>query len=186
VAGIDEAGRGPWAGPVVAAAVILPRSFSDPFLNDSKQVTPRRREAVAARLKAHAGVVWAVGIASAGEIDTLGLLPATYRAMRQAVDGLGRRPDFALVDGREKPDLGIPFRSIIRGDSLSPSIAAASIVAKEHRDALMREFDAQYPDYHFAAHKGYGTSEHILLLKRHGPCPIHRRSFAPVRSLAGS
>jgi ribonuclease HII len=186
IVGVDEAGRGPWAGPVVAGAAILPRGFSDPDLNDSKQVTPTKRTALAERLRAHPEVIWAVGVATAAEIDTDGLIPATYRAMRQAVHALTTFPTYALVDGREKPDLGVPFRSIIKGDSLSPSIAAASVLAKEHRDCLMLEYDQIYPEYGFARHKGYGTAEHLLLLKRHGICPIHRRSFAPVRSLTRS
>jgi ribonuclease HII len=183
ICGVDEAGRGPWAGPVVAAAVILPEGFGHSDLNDSKRVPPSLRAKVAAALQADSAVVWAIGIADVKEIDSLNILQATFLAMKRAVAGLQEKPHCALIDGRDCPDLGCRGRAVIGGDGLSPSIAAASILAKEHRDGLMREWAHQYPEYAFETHKGYGTALHQEKLKHHGPCPIHRRSFAPIRAL---
>ncbi len=186
VAGVDEAGRGPWAGPVVAGAVVLP---PDPAVaralagvRDSKQLSPHQRERLFGVIKSLA-VSWAAGVVSCQEIDRLGILPATRLAMRQAIDGLnalGGAPQALLVDAVRLPAIPLPQRSLIHGDALSLSIAAASIIAKVTRDQLMREMDGQYPGYGFARHKGYGTAQHAQALNELGPCPIHRRSFAPV------
>ncbi len=186
VAGIDEAGRGPWAGPVVAGAVVLP---PDPAVaralagvRDSKQLSPRQRERFFAVIQS-AAVCWAAGVVPSDEIDRLGILPATRLAMRQAIDALdalGDAPQALLVDAVRLPAIPLPQRSLIHGDALSLSIAAASIVAKVTRDRLMVELDAQYPGYGFVRHKGYGTPRHAQALNELGPCPIHRRSFAPV------
>ncbi len=183
VAGVDEAGRGPWAGPVVAGAVILPvdpgvaRALAG--VRDSKQLSPRQRERLFAVIQA-AAVSWAAGVVPSEEIDRLGILPATRLAMRLAVNALGVAPQALLVDAVRLPAIPLPQRSLIHGDALSLSIAAASIIAKVTRDRLMVELDAQYPGYGFARHKGYGTTLHALALNELGPCPIHRRSFAPV------
>jgi ribonuclease HII len=183
VAGIDEAGRGPWAGPVVAGAVVLP---PDPAVaraltgvRDSKQLSPRQRERLFAIIQA-AAVSWAAGVVASEEIDLLGILPATRLAMRQAVEGLSVSPQALLVDAVRLPAIPLPQRSLIHGDALCLSIAAASIVAKVTRDRLMVEMDSLYPGYGFARHKGYGTARHAQALRELGPCPIHRRSFAPV------
>ncbi len=183
VAGLDEAGRGPWAGPVTAAAVVLPAG--DDCLralvgvDDSKRLTPRRREALAPVIKSVA-VAWGVGMAESGEIDRLGIVPATRLAMERALGALGLAPQALLIDAVRLPGVTFPQRSLIHGDALSLSIAAASILAKVARDRLMVEMDGQYPGYGFARHKGYGTRVHAEALARLGPCPIHRRSFAPV------
>jgi ribonuclease HII len=186
IAGLDEAGRGCWAGPVVAAAVILPleRLRAEPTLltgvDDSKRLTARRREAAAGRVwEVALGV--GVGLASPALVDALGIVGATRLAMRQAVGRLGLGPGFLLVDGLFPINLPLPQRALVRGDSLSLSIAAASVVAKVYRDALLTEYAARYPAYGFAQHKGYGTRQHAQALARFGPCPLHRRSFAPVR-----
>jgi ribonuclease HII len=181
VCGVDEAGRGPWAGPVCAAAVILdPR---DPIagLDDSKKLTAARREALAPRIQARA-LAWGVGFASPGEICALNILEATGLAMRRAISAMRLAPAFALVDGDHAFDLGCPARAVVRGDGLSASIAAASILAKTARDAVMVGMDARYPGYGFAAHKGYGVPAHAAALARLGPCPIHRMTWAPVRA----
>lgn len=185
--GIDEAGRGPLAGPVVAAAVILDASRPIRGLADSKVLAPERREELAIRIRERA-VAWAVAEASVDEIDTINILQATLLAMRRAVEGLQVAAEYALVDGNCMPVLPIPGRTIIAGDALEKSISAASILAKTARDALMRSLDAQYPGYGFARHMGYCTPEHLDCLQRLGPCIVHRRSFAPVRehpALAG-
>ena len=180
VAGVDEAGRGPLAGPVVAAAVILPDEFELDGLNDSKKVAPKKREALHAKLTAQAAVLWAVGEASVEEIDRLNILRATHLAMARALDTLPRKPDHALVDGLPVRGLPVGHTALVGGDALSLSIAAASIIAKVTRDRLMTDLDAQYPRYGFARHKGYGVSEHLEALRNHGPCPVHRRTFQPV------
>jgi ribonuclease HII len=180
VAGVDEAGRGPLAGPVVAAAVILPEDFALDGLTDSKKVSAPQREKFYAILTASAEILWAVAKASVEEIDRLNILRATHLAMARAIEALPRRPDHALVDGLPVRDLPVDHTALVEGDSLSLSIAAASIVAKVTRDRLMVELDAQYPQYGFARHKGYGVREHIEALRKHGPCPAHRRTFAPV------
>jgi len=180
VAGVDEAGRGPLAGPVVAAAVILPEDFALDGLTDSKKVSAPKREKIYAILAATAEILWAVAEASVEEIDRLNILRATHLAMARAIEALPRRPDHALVDGLPVRGLAVDHTALVAGDSLSLSIAAASIVAKVTRDRLMIEIDAQYPQYGFARHKGYGVREHIEALRKHGPCPAHRRTFAPV------
>lgn len=185
VAGVDEAGMAPLAGPVVAAAVILPADYRLPGLDDSKKVLdPARREALAARVKADA-VAWAVGRAEVEEIDTLNIYHAGLLAMRRAVEGLAVRPGFVLVDARTVPGCPCPQRGIIRGDAQSASIAAASMVAKTTRDALMAELDALHPGWGLAGHKGYPTPEHLRAIKERGVSAIHRRSFAPVREALG-
>ena len=179
VAGVDEAGRGPLAGPVVAGAAILPEHLEGlPGLNDSKQLTAAKREALFAALLERADVHCSVGIASTEEIDRLNILRATHLAMARAVEGLSLRPDFCLVDG-----LPVPHRAIVKGDGRSLSIAAASVLAKVTRDRMMTEADAEFPQYGFAKHKGYGTKVHMEALRKHGPCPLHRRSFAPVSQM---
>lgn len=180
IAGVDEAGRGPLAGPVVAAAVILPAGFDLDGVTDSKLLSPTRRETLYAALTRD--ITWAVGVASVEEIDSLNILNATHLAMRRALDELLPAPDFALVDGLAVRGLSIPHRPIIKGDSLCLSIAAASIIAKVTRDRLMLDLHACYPAYGFDRHKGYGTPMHLRALEQHGPCPHHRRSFAPVAS----
>ncbi|HEY6045388.1 MAG TPA: ribonuclease HII [Pyrinomonadaceae bacterium] len=186
IAGVDEAGMAPLAGPVVAAAVILPRHYKLRRLNDSKQILDEAiRAELATQIKQDA-VVWAVGRAEVDEIDTINIYHAGLLAMRRAVEGLtSQQPDFVLVDARRIPHCATPQRGIIKGDALSASIAAASIIAKTTRDALMCEFDSLHPGYNFATHKGYPTPEHCRLLKELGAAPIHRRSFARVREALG-
>jgi ribonuclease HII len=180
VCGVDEAGRGPWAGPVSAAAVILAGPI--PGLDDSKALSARQREDLEPLIKARARA-WAVGFASPEEIARLNILGATGLAMRRAVEALGLIPEVALVDGNYAFVLPCPVRTIVRGDAICASIAAASILAKTARDRLMMEMDALHPGYGFATHKGYGVPEHAEALARLGPCPIHRMSFAPLRRL---
>ncbi len=180
IAGLDEAGRGPLAGPVVAAAVVLPRRCRLPGLNDSKQVSESVRNRLFVEIVRRAIGV-GIGAATEAEIDRLNILEASRLAMRRALEALPVRPDFVLLDAVTLSGLSIPQHSIIKGDGLSCSIAAASIVAKVTRDRLMVEYHRWYPHYNFAEHKGYGTPEHLYHLRAHGPCPIHRRSFAPVR-----
>lgn len=180
ICGIDEAGRGPLAGPVVAAAVILDPGRRINGLRDSKVLTPERREELAERIRARA-IAFAVAEASVDEIDTVNILQATLIAMRRAVEALQVAAEYALVDGNQMPRLPIPGRTIIAGDALEPAISAASILAKTTRDAMMRAFDARHPGYGFAQHMGYATPEHLDCLQRLGPCVLHRRSFSPVR-----
>lgn len=178
VAGVDEAGRGPLAGPIVAAAVVLDCPIEG--LNDSKQLTAGQRDALFTTLQAGEHDI-GVAVIEAAEIDRIGLQTANYRVMAQAVVELDAPPDFLLVDGRTAiPGLRAPQQHLVRGDSRSLSIAAASIVAKVTRDRMMAALDHEYPEYGFAKHKGYGTREHVRAIARYGPCPIHRRSFAPV------
>lgn len=185
IAGVDEAGMAPLAGPVVAGAVILPRNYKLKRLNDSKQILDVAvRDELAQQIKADA-VVWSVGIAEVEEIDTLNIYHAGLLAMRRAVEGLTSQPDFILVDARRIPHCSTPQRGIIKGDTLSASIAAASIIAKTTRDAIMTELDSILPGYNFATHKGYPTPEHCRCLKELGATPIHRRSFARVREALG-
>ena len=186
IAGVDEAGMAPLAGPVVAAAVILPRNYKLRRLNDSKQILDMAvRDELAQQIKQDA-VVWSAARAEVEEIDTLNIYHAGLLAMRRAVEGLRpQQPDFVLVDARRIPYCSAPQRGIIKGDTLSASIAAASIIAKTTRDALMAEFDSVHPGYNFATHKGYPTPEHCRLLKELGAAPIHRRSFARVREVLG-
>jgi len=184
IAGIDEAGVGPMAGPVVAGAVVLPRDYKLRELDDSKRLDEATRERLAQRIKTDA-VAWAVGFAEVEEIDELNIYHASLLAMRRAVESLKTTPDFILVDARTIPGCAAPQRGIVRGDSLSASIAAASIIAKTTRDAMMIEFDAQYPGYGFAEHKGYSTPQHFEALRGLGASPIHRRSYRPVREALG-
>ena len=181
VAGIDEAGRGPLAGPVVAAVVVLPRKFSHKQLDDSKKLTPRQRDGLHAELTAHSEIRWAAAIVSPEEIDRFNILRATHEAMRRAVAALVGAPDHVLIDGLPVHPFPIPQTALIGGDGRSFSIAAASVIAKVTRDRLMIEHHLTFPEYEFAQHKGYGTALHMERLKKHGPCPIHRRSFLPVR-----
>ena len=184
VAGIDEAGRGPLAGPVAVAAVILPPDFELAGLDDSKKLSARAREKLYDALLAAPGVAWKCVLLDAAEIDRLNVLGATHEGMRRAALGLTPPPDAVLIDGLPVPRFPLPQRALVGGDGLSLSIAAASIIAKVTRDRVMLEMDRLYPEYRFAKHKGYGTREHIRLLEIHGPCPIHRRSFAPVAQTA--
>lgn len=188
VAGLDEAGRGPLAGPVLAAAVILPASWDVDGLpenlqglNDSKQLTEAQRERFFAALTADPAIHFAIAECSVGEIDRLNILRATHRAMSAALAGLSPAPEQVLVDGLRVATLQFPQTAIVKGDALSYSIAAASVLAKVTRDRQMLEHDGRWPQYGFAAHKGYGTAAHLAAIKQHGPCPIHRRSFAPIK-----
>ena len=184
IAGIDEAGRGPLAGPVVAAAVILPRAFRHASLNDSKQLTERARESLFEEITSHAEIRWSHAIVENAEIDRINILRATHEAMRHAVALLKPPPEHVLIDGLPVRPFPIAQTALVGGDGLSFSIAAASIIAKVTRDRLMIEMHARYPEYNFARHKGYGTPQHLAALKQHGPCPIHRRSFRPVQQAA--
>jgi len=179
IAGVDEAGRGPLAGPVVAAAVILDPNRRIRGLRDSKLLTPMARERLADEIRVRA-VAWAVAQSDVGEIDALNILQATLLAMRRAVLLLALRPDVVWIDGTQCPPLDCPARGIVGGDRDISSIAAASILAKTARDAMLVELDRTYPAYGFCRHKGYSTPEHLAALASHGPCPAHRRSFAPV------
>ncbi len=176
VAGVDEAGRGPLAGDVFAAAVILPRDFLPVGLNDSKKISEKKREKLYDEITENA-IAYAIGRASAEEIDEINILQGTYEAMRRAVAGLKVQPDYVLIDGNPVTNMPFLHASIVKGDSLSASIAAASIIAKVSRDRYMLEMDALYPGYGFAVHKGYGTKLHKEAVWEHGPCPIHRKTF---------
>jgi ribonuclease HII len=179
ICGVDEAGRGPLAGPVYAAAVILDSRQPIAGLADSKLLSARQRAALSVAIKGRA-LAWAVAAASVEEIDTLNILRASLLAMRRAVEALAVQPDEALVDGNQAPTLSMSCRTLVGGDRLHPSISAASILAKTARDAELVALDASYPQYGFAQHKGYGTPQHLLALRIHGPCAIHRRTFGPV------
>ena len=176
ICGIDEAGRGPLAGPVAAGAVILPKDCRILYLNDSKKLTPARRDALFDEIR-EKSVAFSIGISSPERIDEINILQATYEAMRKAVAGLSVQPDLLLNDAVTIPEVQIRQVPIVKGDAKSVSIAAASILAKVTRDRMMEEYDAMWPEYGFAKHKGYGTAQHIAALKEYGPCPIHRRSF---------
>lgn len=182
VAGIDEAGRGPAAGPVMVAAVILPPYWECPGLNDSKKVSPAKRELLYDKIMEEAVAVSCIA-KSEKEIDALDIYHATQQGMYDAVAALKVRPEKVLVDAMPLPDLAIPHRSLVHGDALSASIAAASIIAKVTRDRLMVAYDKEYPEYGFAVHKGYLTQAHMDALQQYGPCPIHRRSFEPIKSM---
>ncbi len=189
LAGVDEAGRGPLAGPVVAAAVVLPAEWAESGLpeslqrlNDSKQLTEKIREELFVAIHAETEIHFGIGLIEATVIDEINILQATHRAMNAALAQLSPPAAHALVDGLRVPTLAIPQTAIVKGDQKSFSIAAASILAKVTRDRLMREHDARWPEYAFAKHKGYGTAAHLAALEVHGPCPIHRQSFAPVRA----
>ena len=181
VAGIDEAGRGPLAGPVVAAAVILPDGFRHKVLNDSKQLAHTVRDELYCELTALNGLIWAVCAVESEEVDRINILRATHQAMRRAAAALSVQPEHVLIDGLPVRPFPIPQTAIVGGDAASLSIAAASVIAKVTRDRIMVEMDVRYPGYNFSRHKGYGTAEHLDMLRTHGPCPIHRRSFLPVR-----
>ncbi len=176
VCGIDEAGRGPLAGPVVAAAVILPVGIQLPGVNDSKKITEKKREQLFDFVKENA-IAWGIGQASETEIDEINILQATFAAMRRAADALQIPADFALVDGNRLPPLDIPAEYVIGGDGCVLSIAAASILAKVTRDRYMREMALRYPEYGFEKHKGYGTKAHYAAIAAHGICPLHRKTF---------
>ena len=176
ICGVDEAGRGPLSGPVVAAACILPSGLEIPMLNDSKKLSPKRRELLYDEICEKA-ISYSIAMASPEEIDSLNILNATMLAMRRAIDGLEIPADFALIDGNCAREIPIPCKTVVSGDAISASISAASILAKVTRDRLCLIDDVQYPEYGFAKHKGYGTKMHMDALRRLGPCPIHRRSF---------
>jgi ribonuclease HII len=182
IAGVDEAGRGPLAGPVYAAAVILDPARPIVGLRDSKTLSAGQRERLAVEIRASA-LAWAVASAGVDEIDALNILQATLVAMRRAVDALAPAPMQALIDGNRLPRLGCPARAIVKGDRDVAAISAASILAKTARDTLLIELHALYPLYGFDHNKGYGTPEHLTALERHGPCPVHRRTFAPVAQM---
>jgi len=176
ICGVDEAGRGPLAGPVYAAAVILPQGIVIEGLNDSKKLSEKKRELLYDKV-IESAVAWSVGIATEQEIDEVNILQATYLAMRRAVEGLALKADYALIDGNRMPPLDVDGETVIKGDSLSMSIAAASIIAKVTRDRFMLELDKEYPEYLFAKHKGYGTALHYEMIEKHGISLVHRRSF---------
>lgn len=177
ICGVDEAGRGPLAGPVCAAAVILPEDAVIEGLDDSKKLTEKKRERLYDIIKQTA-VAYSVAYGTLEEIETVNILEATYLAMNRAIEGLNVKPDFALIDGNRVPrGIKIPCETIVKGDSKSMSVAAASVLAKVTRDRLMLEYDKKYPEYNFKKHKGYGTKEHTELIKQYGPCEIHRLSF---------
>lgn len=182
IAGVDEAGRGPWAGPVVAGAVILPENISIDGINDSKKLTAKKREELFLEINKKALAV-SIGICEASVIDRVNILNATYMAMDKALKDLKIRPDMVLIDGNPVPSMGFTQLSIIKGDSKSISIAAASIIAKVTRDRIMAEASKIYPEYKFEKHKGYGTKIHRELLEQHGVSHIHRKSFKPVRDV---
>ena len=183
VAGVDEVGRGPLAGPVVAAACILPPGFALPFLNDSKQLSPEVRAKLFSQLTTHPDVYYAVGVCSEEKIDEINILQASLEAMCLAIANLRIEPEYLLIDGNQPLKLSIPQESLVKGDSLSISIAAASIIAKETRDRMMEEEAKKWPQYGFEQHKGYATLQHLEALRRFGPCPLHRRSFEPIKGM---
>lgn len=176
ICGVDEAGRGPLAGPVCAAAVILPANLEIPGLTDSKKLTDKKRRELYPVIKERA-IAYGIGFASEQEIDEINILQATFLAMQRAIDQLAVKPDLALIDGNRQKDFGVPAKTVVKGDSLSASIAAASILAKVTRDDLMLEQAEMYPQYKFDIHKGYGTKAHYEALREFGPCPIHRMTF---------
>lgn len=183
IAGIDEAGRGPLAGPVAAAAVILPSGFSHDLLDDSKKLTEKKRELIYNELINRDDIVWSLSFAEPDEIDAINILKATHAAMMRAAQGLDTCPDYCLIDGLPVPGFAFASEGIVKGDGKSLSIAAASIIAKVSRDRRMVHYADEYPGYGFERHKGYGTKVHLEALRKLGPCPIHRQSFAPVSQL---
>ena len=176
ICGVDEAGRGPLAGPVCAAAVILPEHLQIPGLTDSKKLTDKKRRELYPIIKEQA-IAYGIGFASEKEIDEINILQATFLAMQRALDQLSVRPDLALIDGNREKDFGLPVKTVVKGDSLSANIAAASVLAKVTRDDLMEKMALEYPQYQFEIHKGYGTKAHYAALTEHGPSPIHRMTF---------
>jgi ribonuclease HII len=184
IAGIDEAGRGPLAGPVVAAACIIPDNVQLANLNDSKQLSAEERVALFEQIVSTEGVRFGIGIVEIETIDQINILQATFIAMRKAVENLPCLPDYLLIDGSQIPSFpNISSQALVKGDSLSVSIAAASILAKVTRDRLMEELDSKWPQYGFKQHKGYATASHIAAIEKWGPCPIHRKSFEPIKSI---
>lgn len=176
ICGVDEAGRGPLAGPVCAAAVILPKHLQIPGLTDSKKLSDKKRRELFPIIQQQA-IAYGIGLASEVEIDEINILQATFLAMGRAMDQLSIRPEIALIDGNRETDFGLPVKTVVKGDSLSANIAAASVLAKVTRDNIMVELASQYPEYDFEIHKGYGTKAHYEALRTYGPCPIHRKSF---------
>lgn len=176
ICGVDEAGRGPLAGPVCAAAVILPEHLQIPGLNDSKKLTDKKRRELFPVIQEQA-IAYGIGLASESEIDEINILQATFLAMRRALEQLTVRPEIALIDGNRETDFGLPVKTVVKGDSLSANIAAASILAKVTRDNIMVELARKYSEYGFEIHKGYGTKAHYEALRTYGPCPIHRKTF---------
>ena len=176
ICGVDEAGRGPLAGPVCAAALILPEHLQIPGLNDSKKLTDKKRRELFPVIQQQA-IAYGIGLASEAEIDEINILQATFLAMRRALEQLTVLPEIALIDGNRETDFGLPVKTVVKGDSLSANIAAASVLAKVTRDNIMVELAQQYPEYGFEIHKGYGTKAHYEALRTYGPSPIHRRSF---------
>ena len=183
IAGVDEAGRGPLAGPVVAAACILKEGFFLEGLNDSKKLTPKKRKEIFNKLITSSNVICSVGIVDANKIDEINILKATFLAMKKAVHSLEIKPDFLLVDGNALPSIAIESKAIVKGDSKSISIAAASIIAKQTRDDMMEMFHNSFPEYDFLKHKGYGTKKHLEAINTYGPSSIHRKSFEPIKSM---
>ncbi len=182
LAGVDEAGRGCWAGPVVAAAAILPAGWCPAGLDDSKKLSAARREALCEEIRASA-LAWGACAVSAAEIDATDILRASLRAMARSVGRLGVKPDLVLVDGNRLPDLDVPAECLVRGDGTSAAVAAASILAKVFRDRIMTAWERHHPGYGFAAHKGYGAAAHQEALRRLGPCPLHRMTYKPIAAL---
>ena len=176
ICGVDEAGRGPLAGPVCAAAVILPEHLQIPGLTDSKKLTDKKRRELFPIIQEQA-IAYGIGLASESEIDEINILQATFLAMRRALEQLTVRPEIALIDGNRETDFGLPVKTVVKGDSLSANIAAASVLAKVTRDNIMVEMARQYPEYGFEIHKGYGTKAHYEALRTYGPCSIHRKTF---------
>jgi len=183
IAGVDEAGRGPLAGPVVAAACIIPDGVFFEHLNDSKLLSADQRNTLFEQITTCPNLIFGVGIIDIKTIDRINILQATFVAMKKAVEALSIQPDYILVDGNQLPMFDIPSESLVRGDSLSISIAAASIIAKVTRDRIMEEMDGKWPEYGFKQHKGYATEQHLEAIQSFGPCPEHRKSFDPVRSM---
>lgn len=181
IAGVDEAGRGPLAGPVVAAACILPKGLSIPGIDDSKKLSAEKREKIYAELQQNPSILSGVGVVEALIIDQVNILQATLHAMTAAILKLQEKPDYLLVDGNRLPPVKIPGKAVIKGDTLSQSIMAAAILAKVTRDKIMKEIDQKWPGYGFAVHKGYPTPQHLTALRLLGPCPEHRRSYGPVQ-----
>lgn len=186
IAGIDEAGRGPLAGPVVAAACILPDDLLIEGINDSKKLLPSQRFAIFQRILSIPDICFGIGVVDALRIDQINILQATFEAMLIAISALAKKPDYLLIDGNQLPKIHIPKEAIIKGDQLSQSIAAASILAKETRDQMMDAFHDKWPEYGFNKHKGYGTKEHLAAIEKLGPSPIHRLTFQPLKNLCAS
>lgn len=182
ICGVDEAGRGPLAGPVCAAAVILPHNINIPGLNDSKKLSDKRRRELVPIIK-ECALAYGIAFATEAEIDSINILQATFLAMERAISRLSVKPELALIDGNREKDFGLPVKTVVHGDSLSASIAAASVLAKVTRDDFMLEMAVKYPQYGFEIHKGYGTKAHYSALLQHGPCPIHRTTF--IKKLYG-